>query len=123
MCIEKGPLLKNCISYNNGFKSILKNHEQSLIKNFKELEIYERTQYFLSNINKKIELEGEKRLKKFEDLLFNKFKYKPHKFQKGFLEKTVIGLAELLVGKKEWLQIGPELMKQRGWSESNISSR
>jgi len=116
VCI-KGPLLPQCSSYKNIVLEHKIYHEDALIEHYKKHEVYEKERYFVNPPKKDTISQGERNLRDFEQLVYNGGKYKPHKFQRGFLQQAVKGLAELLVGADEWRAIGPTIIKQRGWKE------
>lgn len=91
-------------------------HEEAFYIEAKNYEIYERDVYFTHPPKLNDTLQGEERLRRFENIIFNGYHYKPHKFQQGFLKEAVKGLAELLVGPEDWRTIGPSIIQQRGWT-------
>jgi hypothetical protein len=112
-----GPLVSAGSSYAYAFKEHKIYNEDEIIHQFKRYEVLERDEYFVNPTEEVKELEGLKRLKQFEELVYNGYSYKPHKFQRGFLQNVVKGIAEYLVGTKDWLVVGPSVIKQRGWRE------
>jgi hypothetical protein len=116
VCI-RGPLLQDCVSRYNAYYDFKRHHEEVFIQEAKKYELFERDVYFVDEVKEQEITAGEQRLRKFEKLLFDGFSYKPHRFQMGFLKEAVKGLAELIVGAEDWLQIGPQIEKQRGWKE------
>lgn len=114
----QGPLLEDCVSYYNAFDESRRYFEDDFLSDNKKYKVYEREKYFIYHIEERKEFDGLKRLRMFEDLIFNRFKYKPHYFQRNFLKLVVVAMAEKIVGKEEWIQVGPTLIKQRGWKIS-----
>jgi hypothetical protein len=107
-------------SYIDAFVDVKTHHEGEFIKECKKYTVKQRDEYFINPTKEREKVPGEKRLYEFENIIYNGFSMKPHKFQKGFIEAATKGLAELIVGKKDWLKVGPLLKKQRpGWNESN----
>ena len=116
VCI-RGPILPSCSSYKSVVLEHKVYHEEAFVEHCKKHEIHERGIYFTNPPKKDGMLQGEKTLREFENLVYNGYKYKPHKFQRGFLQQAIKGLAELLVGAEDWRSVGPSIIKQRGWKE------
>lgn len=106
------------ISYYSAFDEAKHYYEEDFLIENKKYQVYEREKYFIDPPEEKKENEGLKRLNLFEDILFNRFKYKPQYFQRKFLKLIVMAMAETIVGKQEWLSVGPTIIKQRGWTSS-----
>ncbi len=64
------------------------------------------------------ELTGVERLYEFRRMVLSAFVYRPHLFQKRFFAKILQSIAMLIVGKKEWSQYGPALMRRFGWKST-----
>lgn len=117
MVAPKGPLLPKCSSYAGAFHANKVFHEDEFIQEYKKYSVKTTEEYFVKNVIEPRELAGEKRLRDFENLVYNGYTYKPHKFQRGFLEEAIKGLAPLLVGHEDWMIAGPTIIRQRGWNE------
>jgi shikimate kinase len=72
----EGPILKEGISYYGAFDQARQYYEEDFIQESKKYRVLPREEYFVKDVEQKVEAEGVKRLKRFEDILFNKFKYK-----------------------------------------------
>lgn len=108
----KGPVFVQCLSYFCAFVEIVKFYEDDFIRENKKFHVVEREKYFVNPPEERKIKEGMRRLMLFEDIIFNRFKYKPHYFQRNFLQLIVMGLAEKLIGKEEWLQVGNLIKKK-----------
>lgn len=116
VCI-KGPLVPRCSSYTNAYAGNKQYREEEFLQEYKKYAVKTTEEYLVDGVKEPKELAGEKRLKDFENLVYNGYTYKPHKFQSGFLDEATKGLAEILVGKEDWMVAGPSIVRQRGWNQ------
>src|SRR5689334_8332878 len=112
-----GPLLPfKCASYLDNFRSISKCVIEDLKKEMLFLAPRLRSEYIIENYNSldMSIIPGEERLRLFEYLLENGFRWKRHRFQKEFHERATMVLAPLIVGV-EWDVIGAAIARQGKW--------
>jgi hypothetical protein len=105
-----------CASYLENFRSMSKSVVEDIKKEMRMLTPRLRTEFILDNYES-LELSkipGEERLRLYEHLLENGFRWKRHRFQKEFHDKGTMVLAPLIVGT-EWSIIGPAISRQRKW--------
>lgn len=117
MVFRKGSILTRCSSYAGAYVGNQIFYEDEFLLDYKKYSVKSPEEYFVENVKEPKELAGEKRLRDFENLIYNGFSYKPHKFQRGFLNEATKGLAPLLVGQEDWMVIGPTITRQRRWDE------
>lgn len=113
----KGPIIPRCSSYKEAYLENQFYHEEEFIQEYKKYDTKTLDELFVRDVKEPKELAGEKRLRDFENLIYNGYSFKPHKFQRGFLEEATKGLAPLLVGQEDWLSVGPTIIRQRRWEE------
>lgn len=118
----KGPLIAKGTTYTHAFVDYKRFYEEEFVRECKKHAVYERDRYFIDPPKEKEQVAGERRLQEFEDIIYNRYKCKPHKFQRGFIQAATKGLAELIVGPDDWIKIGPMIKKQRGWNESKYNT-
>lgn len=104
------------LNFRGAFLADLRYYEDGFVEEAREHEILDRVDYLLEPPQRRKQLEGVARLKKFEYLLENGFAMKRSIFQKQFHDKIVQAMAELIVGD-DWERVGPEIIEQRGWGK------
>ena len=114
MCVIK-PQLSTVNIFKSGFEESVQYYQNEFLQESNNYDIYERDRYFMDppkvdNVNS-----GLKRLKQFEFLTENGFKDKLSRFQREFMLSMIKAEVEHIIGEDQWTQVGPSLIKERGW--------
>jgi hypothetical protein len=115
------PIIDNCTSYLSCFNEWIEIAEEETVREYKRMRLYPRERYVMDPPKMKQQASGEERLREFEWLLENGFRWKRHKFQKEFHAKAVMVLSQQIVGNEDWDKVGPVLVKERKWDMSRNS--
>jgi hypothetical protein len=110
-----GPLVAKVTSYLPCLKSCTRTILEDSIKESKQARPIRREAYVLEPPSySSSKVSGEERLRYFENILENGFRWRRHLFQKAFHDKAVMVLAPLILGS-DWDAVGPALVRQRNW--------
>lgn len=124
---EEGDLLNRCLTalddqqpyVNKTIHGVMESAEQYYLDQFhkqtEKMRVYNKVEQFSAPTIEARASNGEARLRKFEEILENGYKYKPHKFQKGFHKEATKALAPSIVGPEDWERIGPRIIQERGY--------
>jgi len=114
---DGGPLISDCSLYRDAFVDYRNYHEENFVQECKKTEIYDAERYIIDPPKQKKTTDGELKLRKFSEILENGFCFKPHRFQREFLEQVTKSMAESIVGE-DWDRVGPRIMEERGWKST-----
>ncbi len=99
------------LAYNDACSSVILEKELLEAKNCM---LHRRERYITDPPNHEKGIDGEERVRLFEDYLENGFRWRRHMFQRAFHDKALMVLAPLILGE-DWDVVGPALVKQRKW--------
>lgn len=120
------PGRERLLSYRSSIQATTRYHEGQYVRDLKRYAVQPREEYIGTtaatgqDAGDSEDLEGVRRLRRFEDLLENGYEYRRSHFQKGFHSYCTAAVAPNLVGPADWERAGPQVIKQKSWNPADL---